>query len=736
MESNASVEPGPALSTGPRSVILSVEGMSCASCAARIEKHLALVPGVEQASVNFASQKAYVQLDPTFKDLTTLQLAVEKAGYNAKPYVPQYRSSRLYEAEQNAYGWRLVFGGLFILPFLLQHLLMSLRPFHFSPFVQFLFATPIFFLVGAPFHHTALRGLRRGEVTMDTLVSLGSAAAYFSSLPALARYPVDLAFDASSFILFFVTLGRTLEIHVKRRANRALEALMNLKPKVAHVLKETHQVDVPVEIVGKGDTLCVRPGEAIPVDGEILEGKGRVDESLLTGESVPAEKRPGSRVFAGTLNGTTTLLMKARAVGKETALARIIRLVEEAQGSKASVQKTADKAAAIFVPIVLVLAALTAAGWIAFGGQTFGEGLSRAIAVLVIACPCALGLATPIALMAGIGVAAKRSILIRRAQALEMSRQVDVVVFDKTGTLTEGKPRLVDLMVLDGFEEEKLLRYAAALEMGTNHPLASAILKEVMVLDLILPTADRVTEIPGAGLSGFVESHAVVIGTKAYVESLEGIEPSPQVRANVEAYRQGGQTVSLMAVDNKIAAILVMEDPPRANSKDVIMELKKLGVAVHLLTGDGEVVARKVGERVGVDQVVASADPAGKLDYIRGLQKKGLKVAMVGDGYNDAAALTGADLGIALGSGTDVAKEAGDMILIQGDLTKVIEAIKIARATFDVIRQNLFLAFAYNILALPLAVFAQVPPSLAALAMSLSSVTVVLNALRLYTKKF
>jgi Cu+-exporting ATPase len=363
-------------------------------------------------------------------------------------------------------------------------------------------------------------------------------------------------------------------------------------------------------------------------------------------------------------------------------------------------------------------------------------GLAHAVAVLVIACPCALGLAVPIALMAGIGVAAKRSILIRRAEVLERSRQVNVVVFDKTGTLTEGKPRLVDLMVMDGHEEEKLLRYAAAVEMGTNHPLASAILKEVMVLDLILPTAERVSEVPGAGICGFVEGHQVVIGTKAYVESLEGMQSSHQVRANVEAYRQGGQTVSLMALDGRIAAILVMEDPPRARSKEVVQELKRLGLAVHLLTGDSEVVAKKVAERVGVNEVIANMDPAGKLDYIRGLQKRGLKVAMVGDGYNDAAALSGADLGIAMGSGTDVAKEAGDIVLIQGDLSKVIESIRIARATLQVIRQNLFWAFGYNLLALPLAVFATVPPSLAALAMSLSSVSVVANALRLYGKNF
>lgn len=725
----------PSILGQPQSVILAVEGMTCASCAARIERKLKGVPGVQNAAVNFASQKAYIQTAAA-PDVAALEAAVEKAGYSAKPYMAEPKAARLYEAEQNQLGWRLVMGGLFILPFLMEHLLMVLRPFHFSPYVEFFFATPVFFLVGWPFHKSALKGLRHGEVTMDTLISLGSSAAYFSSLPALFRYPVDLYFDASGLILFFVTLGRYLEILSKRRANRALELLMNLKPRIAHVIKETHQVDLPVEMVAPGDNLSVRPGEAIPVDGYILEGKGRVDESLLTGESLPVEKRPGDKVFAGTLNGTSTLNLKARQVGEETALAHIIRLVEEAQGSKASVQKTADQAAAIFVPVVLVLALATALGWALGAGRPLGFSLGHAIAVLVIACPCALGLATPIALMVGIGVAARHSILIRRAEALEKSSRVDVMVFDKTGTLTEGKPRLVDMMIVDGLEEEKLLRYAAALEMGTNHPLASAILKEVMVLDIVVPPAERVVETPGAGLQGMVEGHQVAIGTKPFIESLEGIIPSPQIRANVEAYRQGGQTVSLMALDGKIIAILVMEDPPHADAREVVQKLRRLGLKIHLLTGDGEVVAQKVGERVGVDVVKAGMDPAGKLDYIRGLQKQGLKVAMVGDGYNDAAALTAADLGIAMGSGTDVAKEAGDMVLVQGGLAKVIEALQLSRMTFNIIRQNLFWAFAYNLVALPLAVFTQVPPALAALAMSLSSVTVVLNALRLYGKKF
>jgi P-type Cu+ transporter len=708
--------------------------MTCASCAARIERRLKAVPGVREAVVNFASQKAYVRADPALGD-GPLVAAVEQAGYGAKPYVPERVSTRMYGPEQKELGWRLAVAGLCALPFLvfpMSRIWGTAAP---SPPVQAFLASLVFWTAGWPFHRAALKALRHGEATMDSLVSLGSAAAYFSSLPSLFGFRVPDSFDAVVLILFFVTLGRFLEILSKRRANRALEALSGLQPRTAHVLRETRQEDLPVEMVGLGDTLCVRPGEAIPVDGEVLEGKGSVDESFLTGESLPVSKRPGDKLFAGTVNGTAALNMKARAVGADTALARLVRLVEEAQGSKAPVQRLADRAASLFVPLVLALSAATVLGWILLAGAPPALGILHAVSVLVIACPCALGLATPIALMAGIGAAARRGILIRRAEVLEKSRSIDVLVFDKTGTLTEGKPRLVDVVVMEGWEEEKILRYAAALEMGTNHPLASAVLREAMVLDLILPKAERLTETPGAGLQGFVEGHPVAVGTKAFIESLEGVVPPAQVRANVEAHRQGGQTVSLMALDGKVAALLVMEDPPRADSREVVRRIRALGLKVHLLTGDGEVVARRVGDRVGVDFVRSEVTPEGKLEYIRGLQKSGLRVAMVGDGYNDAAALAAADLGIAMGSGVDAAKEAGDMVLARGGLAKVVEALKLSRAAFAVIRQNLIWAFAYNLAALPLAVFARIPPSWAAAAMSLSSLTVVLNALRLYGMK-
>lgn len=712
--------------------ILDIEGMSCASCAARIERKLKTVPGVTEASVNFASHRAYVSAKEG-TGLPQLQQAVEQAGYSAKPYEAQRPSEPLYQAEQAQLGWRLGLAAICAVPFLLQHLLME-RLGMLSPGLQLALATPVFLIVGWPFHQAAWKGFLNREVRMDALISLGSATAFFASLPYFLGRPVPLYLDASSLILLFTTLGRFLENLSKRRANRALELLIGLQPRTAHVIKETHQVDLPVEMVVPGDTLSVRPGEAIPVDGYIKEGKGKVDESLLTGESMAVEKRPGDKVFAGTLNGTTTLNLKAQQTGEGTALARIVRLVEEAQGSKAPVQKLADQVAGFFVPSVLALALLTFLGWTFLADKPSPWAMERAVAVLVIACPCALGLATPIALMVGLGVAARRGILIRRSEVMEQAGHLDVLVFDKTGTLTEGKPRLVDVLVFDE-EEEKMLRYAAALEMGTNHPLASAVLKEVMVLDLILPKAEDVVESPGAGLQGLVEGHQVVIGTKAFVESLEGVVASPQVRSNVEAYRQGGQTVSLMAVDKRITAILVMEDPPRADSKEVVQGLKALGMKVHLLTGDGEVVAQRVGDRVGVDQVKSGVTPEGKLDYVKELQGQGLKVAMVGDGYNDAAALSAADLGIAVGAATDVAKEAGDMVLTQGGLFKVIEAIGLSRDVFAIIRQNLFWAFAYNLAALPLAIFAPLPPALAALAMSLSSVTVVLNALRLYGKR-
>jgi len=710
--------------------------MHCASCASRIESQIQAVPGVHFVSVNLASNKAYIQTEDQQADTSLLEEAVRQAGYTAHRYVPHEHVHTSYQDQERRFGWRLILGSFLTLPLLMHHVWMGSSAFQFSAWAQFGFAAPLYFIVGWPFHQSTLRLLRSGQVSMDTLISLGTSVAFFASLPALWGKPADLYFDTTGIIVFLVTLGRFLENRSKQKVNRALEQLVNLTPRVAHVLKDTHQVDLPVELVGIGDQLCVRPGEAIPVDGEVLEGKGRVDESLLTGESLPVEKRPGNPLFAGTINGTTTLIIRAQSIGEETALAHMIRLVEEAQGSKAPVQKMADRVAAVFVPFVIVLALATLLGWIYVGGAPWLAAFQHVVAVLVIACPCALGLATPIAVMAGVGVAAQKSILIRRAEVLEKTRKIDVIVFDKTGTLTEGRPRLMDVMVVGDYQEEKLLRYAGALEMGTNHPLASAIMKEVMILDLILPKVEKLTEVPGAGLQGWIEGRQVVIGTKAYIESLEGVVASAQIRSNVEAYRENGQTVSLMAVDGKIAAIFVMEDAIREQSKDVVTRLKKLGLQVHLLTGDGQVVAQRVADRVGADAVKSNVLPEGKVQYIKELQGRGFKVAMVGDGYNDAAALIAADLGIAVGSGTDVAKEAGDIVLVQGDLGKVVEAIQISRATFNIIRQNLFWAFSYNLLALPLAIFTQIPPSLAAGAMALSSLTVVLNTLRLFGKKF
>ncbi len=710
--------------------------MTCASCATRVEGKLKAVSGVTEATVNFASQKAYVRMKGGTEGTGPLIQAVEKAGYGLKPFRAEKKSHDHYRVERMRLGWRVFSGGLLVSLFLLEHLFMWFLPIALTAREQLLLALPLWLVVGGPFHQKALLDLRHGEATMDTLVSLGSTVAFLASLPAVFTSKGPVYFEAAGFIVFFVALGRYLEILSREKVNRALEFLLDLQPPIAHVVRATHQEDLPVERVMPGDTVCVRPGETIPVDAEIEEGRGQVDEALLTGESEPVIKMRGDRVFAGTLNGTQTLILRARFVGETTALARIVRLVEEAQESKAPAQKLADKVAGVFVPSVVVLALLTLLGWMLVPAGSFTLGLYHAIAVLVIACPCALGLATPVALMVGIGVAAKRGILIRRAEVLEKSREINAIVFDKTGTLTEGKPRLVDLVPLEGWSEEKLLRYAGALEKYTNHPLAFSILKEVMVLDLLLPNAENVQEIPGAGIHGLVEGHEVAIGTKAFVESLEGVVASPQARANSEAYRQGGQTVSLLAVDRKIAGLFIMEDPLRANSAEVVWKLKALGLDIHLLTGDGEVAARRLGERLGIVHVQAHMGPGGKMDFVRELQSLGLKVAMVGDGFNDAAALTASDLGIAMGTGTDVAKESGDMVLVKSDLRKVVEAIQISRATFRVIRQNLIWAFGYNLLALPLAVFGSVPPSWAALAMSFSSLSVVLNAMRLYRKKF
>jgi len=718
-----------------RPMVLEIEGMTCASCANRVERALGNVAGVLRAHVNFATHRAYLEAGPG-TDVKALETAVHEAGYEGR--LSEGRSIRrpsgLYDQERNRTLWRLLLALVFSAPFLVFHLAPGDHH-HLSPWIQFALAAPVFFISGWPFHQRALQNLRHFSANMDTLVSLGTATAFFASIPILVQGGEGSYLDASALIITFILLGRWLEVSAKRRTGRALELLMDLQPRTAHVVKATKLMDVPVETVGPGDILLVRPGESFPVDGEVTEGRSLADESLLTGEPLPVEKAPGVQVFGGTLNGEGTLSIRAVAVGDKTILSGIIHLVEEAQGTRAPIQRLADRVSSIFVPVVLGVALATFLGWWLGVGVLWSAAMARAVAVLVVACPCALGLATPTALLVGTGIAARRGILIRRAEVLEQASRLDAVVFDKTGTLTEGKPRLVDLYRAEDLTEEKILRYAGALEARTNHPLAKALMKEVMVLRVDLPHAEDVHETPGGGITGRVEGHEVAIGTKPFVEALLEEAPSDQVRAHAEAFRQGGQTISFLALDKKMAAIFAMEDPIRADSMGAVQALKKLGLEIHLLTGDGPVIAERVAQRVGADVFRSGATPADKLAYVAALQAKGQRVVVVGDGYNDAPALMKADLGIAMGTGTDVAKEAGDIVLVKPELAKVAEALGLSRDVLAVIKQNLFWAFGYNLVMVPLAVFTQVPPALAALTMSLSSVTVVANSLRLYWKR-
>jgi len=722
---NASPEPD-------RSRILEVEGMTCASCAARVEKSLLRVPGVKSAHVNFATQRAYVEGEDS--DLTALEEAIHGAGYGTRPpSAPRMRPSDRFEAERVRLGRLLLLSLLFSAPFFVWHVGMTGH--HVFPsWLQALLATPVVLVAGAPFHRRAAKNLLRRVVDMDSLVSIGTVAAFFASMPALLSGQGEVFFEAAALITTFVLFGRWLEASVKRGAGRALEGLMDLRPRTAHVLKRTTQLDVPVEAVGPEDLVVVRPGESFPADGEVVEGLSFADESFLTGESMPVEKKPRGKVFGGTLNGEGTLTVRVTAVGEGTILSSVIRLVEEAQGTKAPIERLADRVSSYLVPVVLGIALLGFAGWPLLAGASWTDALARAVAVLVVACPCALGLATPTALWVGTGIAARRGILLRRAEVLEMADSLDVVVFDKTGTLTEGKPRLVDMYVVEGIDEEKALRYAGALESNSNHPLAQGLLKEIMVLRLTLPKAEEVRETPGGGMKGRVEGYEVVVGTKAFVEASLEEAPSEQVRAHAEAFRQGGMTISFLSFNKRMAAIFAMEDPLRADSVESVRRLRDLGLETHLLTGDGAVVAERVARRSGVDSFRAGALPADKLEYVRALRRQGKKVAFVGDGYNDAPALTEADLGIALGAGADVAKEAGDVVLVKSDLSRVPEALGLSRQVLAVIRQNLAWAFGYNLVMVPFALLAPVPPQWAALAMSLSSVTVVANSMRLYWK--
>jgi Cu+-exporting ATPase len=630
---------------------------------------------------------------------------------------------------------RLVVGAVLTAPLVALHLFGHALGLHGSGWWEWALATPVVLWCGWPFFARAAVSVRQRSPNMFTLIALGVAAAYAASVAALLlpqAAGAGLYFETAAALVVLVLVGQVLELRARRQTTGAIRRLLGLAPKTARLVGPGgNEVDVPLDLVQVGDVVRVRPGERVPVDGVVLEGRSAVDESMLSGEPMPVEKAPGAKVVGGTVNGTGTLLARAERVGADTVLAHIVRLVGEAQRSRAPVQRLVDRVARVFVPAVLLIALLTLAGWWAADPTPEGRtrAVLRAVAVLIIACPCALGLATPMAILVGVGRGAESGVLVRDAAALEVLHRADTLVLDKTGTLTEGKPRLLGVEPAAGFEEGELLRLAAGLERGSEHPLAAAVVEAAAQRELAPAPAEEFEALTGQGVVGRVAGRAVLLGSEALLEQ-RGVSTAA-LRPRADALRRDGSTVLLAAVDGRPAGLLSVADPVRASTPEALALLRAEGLRPIMLTGDGRATAEAVARRLGIEEVLAEVLPADKVAAVARLQAEGRVVAMAGDGSNDAPALARADVGIAMGGGTDVAMESAGITLLRGDLRAIVRARRLSRFTLTAIRQNLFLAFVYNALAVPLAAFGALGPVVAGAAMALSSLSVIGNSLRL-----
>ena len=761
--------------------VLALEGMTCASCAMRIEKGLKKVPGVIDAQVNLATERGTVTYDSAQTGIEQLVQKVETVGYKATPQiapgqkttlvgttgepsdapntpagnmVQQDELSRRKQAEIERKRNLLILGIVLTLPVVILSMFFMNR-FPGENLLLLVLTTPVWAIVGWEFHRGALKTLRHASANMDTLVSVGSTAAYVMSVVA-TFFPQVVGgitfYDTTALIVTLIFLGKYLEARAKGQTNEAIKKLIGLQARTAHVMRAGQEVELPIEQVRMGDELVVRPGEKIPVDGVVLSGLSSVDESMITGESIPVEKTAGESLIGATINQRGLLRMQATKVGADTVLASIIRLVEQAQGSKAPIQRLADTISSIFVPVVLVIAALTFIGWAIIGNVSGASpagmmsasnpwiiAIVAAVAVLVVACPCALGLATPTAIMVGTGKGAEQGILIKGGESLERIHAIRAVLLDKTGTITKGKPELTDIVAVGDWQEGELLRLVAEAEHGSEHPLASAIVEGAKARG-VTPGAspEQFTSITGRGLQASVEGHTLLVGTRRLLDERGIVYDALEER--LAMLEQAGKTTMLVAIDGDVAGLVAVADTVKVGSAEAVQRLQEQGLSVWMITGDNRRAAQAIAAQVGIpaENVLAEVLPEDKANAVKRLQEQGLVVAFAGDGINDAPALVQADAGIAMGTGTDIAMEASDITLVKGNLKSVATALALSRATLRTIKQNLFWAFAYNVVLIPTAILSPLIPFLrenapifAAAAMALSSVTVVSNSLRL-----
>lgn len=708
--------------------VFDVRGMTCAACARRVEKALAAQPGVLSSGVNLALERATVEVEPTVSD-DELRTAVSNAGYELIP--PPRRDPTHQGSEEHDHGIslgeeddrtrnafrRFLFAAVLSLPAFAIGMSGAMEAW--AKWTQFALITPVEFVAGFPFLSSAYKGARHRSANMDTLIAVGTLAAYAYSVYSLFT-DGDVYFETAGVIITFLLLGKYFEHRSKSRASSAIKKLMELGAKQAHVVRDGVEVDVPVDEVRPGDLMRVRPGEKVPTDGRVVEGESALDESMLTGEAVPVDKVRGDDVFAGTVNSSGSLLVEATRVGGETALARIVKLVEDAQSRKAPIEHLADRISSIFVPAVLILATLVFAAWFATG-HTFERSLLTAIAVLIISCPCAMGLATPAAVMVGTGRGAQLGMLIKGGDVLERSGEVDTVVLDKTGTITKGEMSVTDVRPVDGEDPREVLRAAASVEALSEHPIARAIVEHARREGVELQDVADFRSSTGMGVEGIVVGSRIRVGRAT-------LDPRNE---DVGELTEGGRTVVVVSRDGVTFGVIGLADRLKESASDAVRHLHRLGLSTVMITGDNRVTADAIARSVGIERVMSEVLPEDKVEEVRRLQAEGRNVAMVGDGINDAPALVQADLGVAIGTGADVALEAADLTIVGGDPALAAGAIELSRRTLRTIKENLFWAFAYNVAAIPLAALGLLDPMIAAAAMAFSSVSVVLNALRL-----